>query len=454
MSDKKTTDDSNFERVPPQDLAAEQSVLGGMMLSKDAIGDVTEFIKNSGDYYRPAHGIIHDAILDLYSQGEPADPITVADELTKRGELALAGGPGYLHTLVDAVPTAANAEYYAEIVHERAALRNLIRAGTRIAGMGYAAKGELAEILNTAESELAAVVDNNDSSQAAYIGDDFEPYLDELDRVQRHGQTSGVTTGFIDLDALTSGGLKPGQMITIGGRPAMGKTTLGVTIARAAAIENGRRVAFFSLEMSRQELRDRVICAQGQINFHHLRKKGGMTDDDWTRFAKVTPQVTGAPLIIDDSPDMTIAQIKSRCRRIKQRGGLDLVVIDYLQLLQSGLKRVENRQTEVATMSRSIKLMAKELAVPVIVMAQLNRGPEQRIDKTPVASDLRESGSLEQDSDIVLLVHRPDAFEKESPRAGEADLIVAKHRGGPTATITVAFQGHYARFVDMSRDLS
>ncbi|MEU1421669.1 replicative DNA helicase [Kitasatospora sp. NPDC005751] len=848
-----------FERVPPQDLAAEQSVLGGMLLSKDAIADVVEVLKPA-DYYRPAHELIHGAILDLYARGEPADPITVAGELTKRGELVRVGGPGYLHTLVNSVPTAANAEYYAEIVHERAVLRRLVEAGTRIAGMGYAAEGDVDEIVNAAQAEIYAVTEQRTNEDYAPLSDIMEGALDEIEAIgSRNGQMSGVPTGFADFDQLTNG-LHPGQMIVIAARPAMGKalaldtplptpdgwttmgevrtgdllldaaglptrvvaatevmtgrpcfevvfddgtsviadadhqwltetrasrrsaraaraevrttkeiaatvrcltadrranhsvrntaaldlperdlpvppytlgawlgdghsdaaritsadpeiirrieeegfearqvggtsltyalrfavarpvaaervcvvcgaafmpklaqvrtcgrscggrarlvsapvpaptcvdcgracvsgaaeprcsgctrshgsllvalrglgvlgdkhipaeylrgsiaqrrallaglldtdgtvnrtgsvqfavtnrvlaesfrelvvglgyrcgvatkrvkgrsedsstayivtftpedevfglerkrithsdrrrpgtarlrqrfivevretdsvpvrcvevdnpdhlylatramvpthnSTLALDFARACSIQHKLPSVIFSLEMGRNEIAMRLLSAEARVALHHMRS-GNMTDDDWTRVARRMPDVSEAPLFIDDSPNLSMMEIRAKCRRLKQRNDIKLVVIDYLQLMQSGgSRRAENRQQEVSDMSRNLKLLAKELEVPVIALSQLNRGPEQRTDKRPMVSDLRESGSIEQDADMVILLHREDAYEKESPRAGEADLIVAKHRNGPTATITVAFQGHYSRFVDMTRD--
>ncbi|MFB7662692.1 replicative DNA helicase [Kitasatospora sp. NPDC056138] len=442
-----------FERVPPQDLAAEQSVLGGMLLSKDAIADVVEVLKPA-DYYRPAHELIHGAILDLYARGEPADPITVAGELTKRGELVRVGGASYLHTLVNSVPTAANAEYYAQIVHERAVLRRLVEAGTRIAGMGYAAEGDVDEIVNAAQAEIYAVTEQRTNEDYAPLADIMEGALDEIEAIgSRQGQMSGVPTGFADLDALTNG-LHPGQMIVIAARPAMGKSTLALDFARACSIHNNLPSVIFSLEMGRNEIAMRLLSAEARVALHHMRS-GNMTDDDWTRVARRMPDVTNAPLYIDDSPNLSMMEIRAKCRRLKQRNELKLVVIDYLQLMQSGgSRRAESRQQEVSDMSRNLKLLAKELELPVIALSQLNRGPEQRTDKKPMVSDLRESGSIEQDADMVILLHREDAYEKESPRAGEADLIVAKHRNGPTATITVAFQGHYSRFVDMTRDVT
>ncbi|MDX6347680.1 MAG: replicative helicase [Streptomyces sp.] len=854
-----------FERVPPQDLDAEQSVLGGMLLSKDAIADVVEVLKGA-DFYRPAHETIYAAVLDLYARGEPADPITVAAELTKRGELTKVGGPPYLHTLVNAVPTAANAEYYAEIVHERAVLRRLVEAGTRITQMGYAADGDVDEIVNSAQAEIYAVTEQRTSEDYLPLSDIMEGALDEIEAIgSRSGQMSGVPTGFTDLDSLTNG-LHPGQMIVIAARPAMGKalaldtvlptptgwttmgevnvgdlllaadgtptrvvaatdvmigrpcyevtfddgtavvadadhqwltdtrasrrsaqenrpdrqsthaavrttkeiaatlrctsladqrlnhsvknaapldlphqklpvppytlgawlgdghseaaritsadpevvqrvenegfevrrvgtsityalrfaveepellerscvvcgkvfvpklahvrscgkscggrarsvsapvphatcvdcgkvcfsafskprcstctrsygslrtalrdlgvlgdkhipqeylrgsiaqrrallaglldtdgtvtntgsvqftvtnrvlaegfrellvglgyrcgmttksvkgrtekssiayivnfttsddvfglerkrrvhaerrrpgtpklsqrfitdareiesvpvrcvqvdnpehlylatrsmvpthnSTLALDFARACSINNGMPSVIFSLEMGRNEIAMRLLSAEARVALHHMRS-GSMTDDDWTRLARRMPDVSAAPLYIDDSPNLSMMEIRAKCRRLKQRNDLRLVVIDYLQLMQAGgSRRAESRQQEVSDMSRNLKLLAKELEVPVIALSQLNRGPEQRTDKKPMVSDLRESGSIEQDADMVILLHREDAYEKESPRAGEADLIVAKHRNGPTATITVAFQGHYSRFVDMAQ---
>ncbi len=437
-----------FERQPPQDQAAEQCVLGGMLLSKDAIADVVEVIKAT-DFYRPAHELVYDAILDLYGRGEPADPVTVSGELTKRGQLQRIGGAPYLHTLISSVPTAANAGYYARIVHERAVLRRLVEAGTKIVQLGYASGGgEVDDIVDRAQAEIYAVTERRTSDDYVRLGDVMESTLDEIEAIgSRGGAMVGVPTGFADLDALTNG-LHPGQLIVIAARPALGKSTLALDLARSASIKHGLASAVFSLEMSRNEITMRLLSAEARVPLHHMRS-GTMSDDDWNRLARRMGEVSEAPLFIDDSPNMSMMEIRAKCRRLKQRHDLRLVVIDYLQLMSSG-KRVESRQQEVSEFSRSLKLLAKELEVPVIALSQLNRGPEQRTDKKPMLSDLRESGAIEQDADMVILLHREDAYERESPRAGEADLIVAKHRNGPTSTVTVAFQGHYSRFVDMA----
>jgi replicative DNA helicase len=743
-----------FERTPPHDLAAEQCVLGGMMLSKDAISDVLDVIK-AHDYYRPAHQIVHEVILDLYGRGEPADAVTVAAELTRNGDIGRVGGAVYLHTLIASVPTAANAGYYARIVRERAILRRLVEVGTRIVQLGYAGDGDADELVDRAEAEVYGVTDRRISEDYLPLAEIMPGALDEIEAIgSRGGSLAGVPTGFADLDALTNG-LHPGQMVVIAARPAMGKalaldtplptptgwTTMGevrvgeqllgsggrpvtviaatdvlldrpcyevvfddqtsvvadsehqwvtttaadrvlaaalatgrsrtgfpdhlipslaicplgvhttrqiaatlqapdrgsanhavpltqplelpdrdlpvapyvlgtqlacrgnladtripaqylrasrtqrlallaglldtdgtvsstgsveftsrcawlaadmrelvvslgyrcgfrrarvssltrgfsaaytitfsttddvfrlsrkreahrhlrparpsmsgaqrmivdvretatvpvrcvqvdaadslylasrsmipthnsalaLDIARAASVKAGLTSVLFSLEMSRNEITMRLLSAEARVPLHAMRT-GQLSEDDWTRLARRMSEVVDAPLFIDDSPNMSMMEIRSKCRRLRQRHDLKLVIVDYLQLMSSP-KRVENRQQEVSELSRSLKLLAKELSVPVVALAQLNRGPELRTDKRPLLADLRESGSIEQDSDVVILLHREDAYEPESPRAGEADLIVAKHRNGPTATVTVAFQGHYSRFVDMA----
>lgn len=436
------------DRTPPQDNAAEQSVLGSMLLSKDAIADVVDVIKGV-DYYRPAHEVIHDSIIDLYGRGEPADPITVAAELQKRGELVRIGGAPYLHTLSANVPIAANAGYYAEIVRDKAILRRLVEAGTRIAALGYAGEGEIDDVVDNAQAEVYKVTDRRAAVDYAPLSDIMSGVLDEIEAIgNREAGLYGVPTGFADLDDLTNG-LHSGQMIIVAARPAMGKSTLALDFCRAASIHNNLTSVFFSLEMTRSEIMMRLLSAEAKVPLNHIRN-GTMRDDDWEKLARKMGQVSGAPMFIDDSPNMTMMEIRAKARRLKQRHDLKLIVIDYMQLMSSG-KKVESRQLEVSEFSRNIKLLAKELECPIIALSQLNRGPEQRGDKRPMMSDLRESGSLEQDADMVILLHRDDVYEKESTRPGEADLIVAKHRNGPTRDLTVAFQGHYSRFVDMAQ---
>jgi len=434
------------ERTPPHDLLAEQSALGGMMLSKDAVADVIETLRGI-DFYVPKHEVVFNAILSLYSHGEPTDVIAVTDELTKTGELQRAGGVEYLHTLTSLVPTAANAGYYASIVAERALLRRLVEAGTRIVQMGYAGEGEVVELVNNAQAEIYSVTGSVESEDYVPLTDAIGTAIDEIEAAKHtDGKMTGVPTGFADLDDLTNG-FHPGQMIIVAARPAMGKSTLALDFARSAAITHDLPTIFFSLEMGRSEIAMRLLSAEASVPLQNMRK-GTVDTRDWTTIASTRGRINDAPLYIDDSPNMTLVEIRAKCRRLKQRVGLKMVVIDYLQLMTSG-KRVESRQQEVSEFSRALKLLAKELQVPVLALSQLNRGPEQRADKMPALSDLRESGSIEQDADMVILLHRESAYERDSPRAGEADLIVAKHRNGPTRTVTVAFHGHFSRFADM-----
>ena len=436
-------------RTMPHDDVAEQSVLGGMLLSKDAIADVVESLRAS-DFYKPAHETIYEAILSLYGHGSPADAITVADELKKRGELTRVGGASYLHTLIASVPTAANAQYYAEIVKEHAIMRRLIEAGTKIAQLGYANETEVDTLVDQAQAEIYAVTDGNAKEDYVSFSEALEATMREIDaNSNRPDGVYGVPTDFIELDELT-GGLHGGQMIVIAARPGVGKSTLALDIARSAAIHHHMATVFFSLEMSRTELAMRILSAEGKISMGRL-KKGDLDTEGWTNLATLQGRIDSAPLFIDDSPNMTLMEIRAKCRRLKQRNDLKLVVLDYLQLMSSG-KKVESRQQEVSEFSRSLKLLAKELDVPVIALSQLNRGSEQRTDKRPMVSDLRESGSIEQDADMVILLHREDMYNPESDRVGEADMIIAKHRGGPTRTIPLAFSGKYSRFNNMANE--
>ncbi|WP_203453907.1 replicative DNA helicase [Jiangella aurantiaca] len=398
LPDRREEAPADYGRTPPQDVAAEQSVLGGMLLSKDAIADVVEIIRGN-DFYRPAHEAVYEAIIDLYGRGEPADAVTVAAQLQKRGELGRVGGAPYLHTLVSSVPSAANAGFYAEIVRERAILRRLVEAGTRIVQLGYSDDGDADAIVDRAQAEVYAVTEKRASEDYHPLSEIMEGTLDEIEAIgSRGGQMVGVPTGFTDLDSLTNG-LHPGQLVILAARPAVGKSTLGLDLARAASIKNGLTSVIFSLEMGRNEITMRLLSAEAKVPLHHMRS-GQMTDDDWNRIARSTGEVSSAPLFIDDSPNMTMMEIRAKCRRLKQRSDLRLVIIDYLQLMTSG-KRVESRQQEVAEFSRALKLLAKELEVPVIAMSQLNRGPEQRQDKKPMLSDLRESGCLPASTRIM-----------------------------------------------------
>ena len=442
---------SGYDKSPPQDVAAEQGVLGGMLLSKDAIADVIEILKPH-DFYRPVHATVFDVILDLYGRGEPADALTVSAALADSGDLGRIGGVPYLHTLIESVPTAANAAYYARIVNERAILRRVVEAGTKIVQLGYGAGGnggrDVDDIVDLAQQAIYDVTEKRVSEDFAALGDMLQPTLDEIEAVGASGgMMTGVPTGFSDLDRLLNG-LHAGQLIIVAGRPGLGKSTVSMDFARNAAIRSNCASAIFSLEMSKIEMVMRLLSAEARVPLHVLRS-GQLTDDDWSKLARRMGEISEAPIFVDDTPNMNLMEIRAKARRLKQRHNLRLLVIDYLQLMSSP-KKTESRQQEVSELSRGLKLLAKEIECPVIAVSQLNRGPEQRTDKRPQLSDLRESGSIEQDADVVILLHRDDYYDKESPRAGEADFIVAKHRNGPTDTITVAAQLHLSRFVDMA----
>jgi replicative DNA helicase len=437
----------DYGRQPPQDLAAEQSVLGAMLLSKDAIADVLEKLR-PGAFYRPAHQSVYDAVLDLYNRGEPADAVTVSAELDRRGLLRRIGGAPYLHTLISTVPTAANAGYYAGIVAEKALLRRLVEAGTRVVQYGYAgAEGaDVEQLVDRAQAEIHDVTNHTNSTDIVPLESLLQPTLDQLEALADGGPVRGVPTGYRDLDAIIHG-LDPGAMIVVAGRPGVGKSIVATDIARHCSIARGMASVVFSLEMSKAEIVMRILAAEAKVRLTDMRS-GQMGEDDWARLAQQMSGLAKAPLFIDDSPNMTMMEIRAKARRLTQQVDLKLIVIDYLQLMSSG-KRFDNRQQEVSEISRSVKLLAKELQVPIVALSQLNRGPEQRADKRPMLSDLRESGSLEQDPDVVLLLHRP-AEDIDDPRAGELEILVAKNRQGATGKAALAHLAPYTKLADLA----
>lgn len=434
-------------RQPPHDREAEQGVLGAMLMSPNTVMEVIEQL-DPDDFYYPAHSLIYEAILDLFSNGQHIDPVIVAGRLDRYNNLERTGGAVYLHTLISSVPTAANALYYAEMVAEKAVLRKLVDAGTRVVQLGYAGTEdeEVAGVIDRAQQEVFAVAQKRKSEDYQSLRDLIKPTVDELAALERvGGLQSGVPTGFIDLDKVTNG-LHPGQMIIVAARPGVGKSTLALDFMRSCSIEHGKTSAVFSLEMSASEIVMRLLSAEAEIQLTDMRA-GKMDERAWERLTDKLDAVQNAPIFIDDSPNLTMMEIRSKARKLKQNHGLDLLVLDYLQLMSSG-KRVESRQQEVSEFSRQLKLLAKELEVPVVAISQLNRGPEARTDKRPQLADLRESGSLEQDADMVMLLYRPDSQNADDSRQGEADIILAKHRGGPIDTVTVVHQLRFSRFAN------
>ncbi|WJZ03922.1 replicative DNA helicase [Corynebacterium freiburgense] len=440
----------DFGRQPPHDNEAEQGVLGAMLLSPSAITDIIETLTPE-DFYRPAHQLIYKAILDLFSDNKEVDAVIVAGRLDRHNDLERIGGAPYLHTLVQVVPTAANARYYAEIVAEKAVLRRLVDAGTRIVQLGYEGTegAEVETVVDMAQQEVFAIAQKRTTEDYSILADILQPTMDELDKIAAEGGlATGIPTGFADLDHLTNG-FHGGQMIIVAARPGVGKSTIALDFMRSCSIKSGKASVIFSLEMSKVEIMFRLLSAETSIKLSDMRG-GRMSDEDWARLATRAGEIEEAPLFIDDSPNLTMMEIRSKSRRLKQQYDLQMIVVDYLQLMSSG-KRVESRQQEVSEFSRQLKLLAKELDVPLIAISQLNRGPESRTDKKPQVADLRESGSLEQDADMVMLLYRPDSQDQDSERLGEADIILAKHRGGPIGTVPVAHQLHYSRFVDLAR---
>ncbi len=429
------------ERVPPHNLDAEESVLGSMMLSSEAIADVVEVVRPD-DFYRSANGKIFDTLRSIYARGDPVDAITAVEELRRRGLLEEVGGHLYIHELVEQVPTPAAAGNYARIVAQHALLRRLIQAAADIMEMGFSSPEEPERVADEAEQRIYEVARHDDKEQIASLRDLVDQAMTDLEKIQnRESAFAGLPTGFRDLDALLSG-LQAGNLIIVAARPGIGKSSFATNLARNVAVESHTPVAMFSLEMSRWEIGMRLLCAEARVPWDSIRNKR-VGAEDWSRIVQAAEVLHDAPLSIVDSGNVTIVDIRAKARRLATRkSGLGLIIVDYLQLM-SHHRRVDNRQQEIAEISRSLKMLAKELEIPVIAISQLNRDPERRQDKRPQLSDLRESGALEQDSDVVMFIHRDDA---DPAKKGLADVIVAKHRNGPTDTIPLTFLPHLTQF--------
>ncbi len=436
-------------RVPPHSVEAEQAVLGGLMLDNSSWDTVADRL-SPADFYRQDHQYVFEAIAELAGRGEPCDAVTLSEFLDRRGQLDRAGGLAYLATLARDTPSAANIRAYADIVRERSLLRKLIRVGGEIAASAFESDGrEAHELVDDAERRVFEIAESGRKTGSGFtpLREVLGPTIDRLDMLhQSQGRLTGVSSGFAELDRMTAG-LQPGDLIVIAGRPSMGKTTLALNVAENAAIGANVPVAVFSMEMSREQLAFRMISSLGRVNQSHLRT-GMFGDEDWSRINGAIGQMRSAPVYIDDTGSLTPTDVRARARRLKREHGLGLVVVDYLQLMQvPGTK--ENRATEISEISRSLKALAKELAVPVIALSQLNRSVEQRTDKKPVMSDLRESGAIEQDADLIMLIYREEVYEPNTTRKGIADIIIAKQRNGPTGEVHLTFLGEYTRFENL-----
>ena len=436
-------------RVPPHNLQAEESLLGAMLLSKEAIAIASEVL-TADNFYKPAHAHVFDAITSLSAVGEPADPVTVAEELRRAGLLEAIGGPATLVTLQATTPAVSSAARYARIIEEHALLRRLIGVAGEIAEMSYGLPEDVTKTVDQAESMVFEVAQRRTTDTLAPLSDLLHANLDHLEDVVNRGERiTGIPTGFYDLDELLSG-LQPNSLYVIGARPSMGKTAFALSMASNAAIESGRPVLLFSLEMGQLELTQRLLCAEARVNSRNVRN-GALTESDWGKIAHATGRLADAPIWIDDNPNVTIMEIRSKARRLKSRlGDLGLIVVDYLQLM-TGRSSAENRQVEVSEISRGLKILARELQTPVVALSQLSRQLEMRADKRPMLADLRESGSIEQDADVVMFIYRDDVYNIESTERGTAEIIVSKHRNGPTGMVRLAFLDHYTKFANMAR---
>ncbi|MBW3667646.1 MAG: replicative DNA helicase [Actinobacteria bacterium] len=439
---------SSKPRVPPHNLQAEESLLGAMLLSRDAIVDAVQ-ICSADDFYKPAHGHVFDAITSLYGQGEPVDPVTVADELRRADLLDHIGGSATLMSLQANTPAISNAGRYARIVEEHALLRRLIGVAGEIAELGYDVPDDVAAAVDRAESMVFEVAQRRVTDTTKPLRDLLAASLDRLEALYDRGDTiTGVPTGFVDLDDRLSG-LQPSNLVIVGARPAMGKTSFALNIAANAAMEGGVPTLIFSLEMSHLEITQRLICAEARVEAGRMRN-GRLHDSDWGKISHAIGRLGEAPIYIDDNPMITVMDIRAKARRLKSREGLGLVIIDYLQLM-SGRSNAENRQVEISEISRGLKILARELQVPVVALSQLSRQLEMRADKRPQLADLRESGALEQDADVVMFLYRDEVYNSESPDRGTAEVIVSKHRSGPTGVTQLAFLDHYTKFANMAK---
>ena len=440
------------DRTPPHSIEAEQAVLGAVFLEPEALIVASEILVPE-DFYRPAHERIFRVMLDLHERGQPVDLVTVTAELQDRKLLEEIGGVSYLSDLANAVPTAANVEYYSRVIEEKSLLRRLIKTATEIVAEGYASEEEVETILDNAEKRVLEVANRKNAGDFVSIKDILVETYDNIEILHnRKDEITGIPTGFIEFDRMTAG-LQRNDFIIVAARPSVGKTAFALNISQNVATKTNENVAIFSLEMGAQQLVMRMLCAEGNIDSQRLRT-GRLTPEDWEKLTMAMGSLANAGIYIDDTPGIRVSEIRAKCRRLKQEKGLGLVVIDYLQLIQGSGKSGENRQQEVSEISRSLKALARELEVPVIALSQLSRNVEQRQDKRPIMSDIRESGSIEQDADIVAFLYRDDYYNKDSDKKNIIEIIIAKQRNGPTGTVELAFIKEFNKFVNLNRKYS
>ena len=439
----------DISKIPPHDTEAEQAILGSMLTDQDAVIDAVEVLKPE-DFYREDNKFIYEAILNLYNKAEPIDIITVKSELTTMGKFEVVGGFEYLGTLPDKVPLASNAERYIKIVEEKSLLRQLIKASNEIVSLGYAQTEEVDNIMDQAEKKIYDIMQGKATRGFTALKDVLVESFAEIEKLYNQKQPiTGIPTGFADLDYKTAG-LHNSDLILIAARPSMGKSAFALNIATHAAINSKVPVAMFNLEMSKSQLVKRMLCSEAMVDSNKIRT-GKIEEDDWVKLATALGPLSEAPIYIDDTPGITVAEIRAKCRKLKLEKNIGLVVIDYLQLIQGSGKRNSSREQEISEISRSLKILAKELDVPVVALSQLSRAAEQRQDHRPMLSDLRESGAIEQDADIVMFLYRDDYYNPESEKKNIAEIILSKHRAGSTGTIELLWMGNFTKFANIER---
>ncbi|QXE92573.1 replicative DNA helicase [Geomonas subterranea] len=441
---------ADMRKLPPQSIEAEMSILGGILVDNEAINRVLEVLSPE-EMYRESHRKIMRAMIELNERGEPCDLITMTTILRKKGELEEVGGGAYLATLVDFVPMAANISYYCKIVKEKYITRKLISAATDIVSNGFEDKVEVEELLDSAQKVIFEISENKLRPSYYKVSDILKDTIKNIELLyEKKELVTGVPTGYTDLDKLTAG-FHAGDLVIIAGRPAMGKTTFALNVAQYAAVDSDKKfpAAIFSLEMPKEQLVERLLCSASRVDLTRLRS-GHLQENDWPKLIKGAGLLHNSKIFIDDTPSITVMELRSKARRLKAEHDIGIIVIDYLQLMRGGANS-ESRQQEISEISRSLKALAKELGIPVIALSQLNRSLEQRTDKRPMMSDLRESGAIEQDADIIMFVYRGEVYDKENEDLkGKAEVIIGKHRSGPIGTVDLAFRGEYTRFENLS----
>jgi replicative DNA helicase len=438
----------NTLRVPPYNMEAEQSVLGAMLLDKNAIAAATEVLKGP-EFYKESHRNLFDAIKDLYDNDEPVDIVTLVDLLRGRGHLEIVGGISYISDLAKSVATTANVKKHAKIVDEKYTLRRLILASNDIAERCYTQQEDVQDVLGHAEKNIFDISQKKNNQDFEHISSTITKSFEDFEKLYKNkGEITGIPSGFRDLDRTTSG-FQKGDMILVAARPSMGKTAFVLNLALSAGLRAGKSVAVFSLEMGKEQLVYRMLCSEANVDMQKLRV-GDLGEEDWIKLARAAGPMASSKIFIDDTPGISISELRSKCRRLKIEKGLDYIIIDYLQLM-SGSRKSESRQQEVSEISRSLKAIAKEMGAPVIALSQLSRAPEMRADHRPILSDLRESGSIEQDADVVMFLYRDEYYNKDTEKKGIAEVILAKQRNGPTGTVELAWLGQYTKFGNLDR---